>query len=364
MIRKHPHSPIICLAAGGSGGHVMPAVALAQEILKTHTSLMLLTDPRAEAFWPQSLREFLHVIPCANLRKRGVLQKVFALWQFCKAFFVTWFLFNKMRPSLVVGFGGYPSAMPLLVATLKKIGVVLFELDRRIGFVNRLFMKRARLKLSANKLSDKTFMHSGLPARHDIDDLYNRDYVAPSFSRSFNLLVFGGSQGAQILNTMMPHALSLISEDLRTRFHVTQQVSPQYAEELKNTYQKLSIACTLRAFFPDMAVQLSQAHLVISRCGASTLAELSLAKKPAILIPFPHAADNHQVSNALPYHKDGAAWMIEEKDITPQSLADLIERLANDDATLMEASTKMASFAKPKAAKQALQEILSAIKES
>lgn len=354
----------ICLVAGGSGGHVMPAVALSQEILKTNAKLLLLTDPRGQKFWPQALNDFLHVLPCSNMRKSGFIPKIYAFWQFLHSLILSLVVLRRAKPDIVIGFGGYPTAMPLLAAWLMNIDFALFELDRRIGFVNRFFRNRAKLKLSASKLTDSTFSHIGLPVREDIDGLFTKAYVSPQTSQTIQLLIVGGSQGARIFDEMIPAAIKQLDHHLQKHIHIVQQTSLTHMDTLKRIYHQLGVQASLRNFFPDMSHQLSEAHLVISRSGASTLAELALAKKPAIFIPYPHAAENHQHTNAIPYVESGAAWLLDEKDMSAEKLAYLLKTLLNDDRALIQASEAMAKLAKPRAANQALKIILATIRKN
>lgn len=355
--------PLICLTAGGSGGHVMPAVALAQEIMKLGHPVLIITDQRAYHYWPHILHNFIEVLPTTNIRKSGIFYKITSLFLFLKSFFISLQILYKHNPSVVVGFGGYPTLMPLLASLITRKVIALFELDSRVGIVNQLFTRFTKVRLSAQNLSTPLFTCMGLPVRKSIDDLSAETYHPPISGGIFCLLIVGGSQGARIFSKIIPEALQLLPVAVRDCLEVSHQVHANDLETVKSTYKISGIHCKVQTFFSEMDKELLQAHLVISRSGASTLAELSLAKRPPILIPYPHAAENHQLRNAQPYVEHKAAWLIEEKDFTPYRLAELVLNLMENPNKLEYASSQMAKLAKTHAAEHTAKTIIKLTKE-
>lgn len=362
-MNKKAKQSFICIAAGGSGGHVMPAVSVAHEFLKSGYKIMILTDQRARHYWPQILHGFTHIFSAGNIRKKKLKDKIVAFFQLTKGFLQVFQTLKKKRPDVMIAFGGYPTLIPLIWAYLFRIPITLVELDQRIGIINRIFRKCAHLRLSAHSIkSDPPFQRVGLPVRPQIDQLANLEYQIFQLHSKIQILITGGSQAARCFAFIIPRAVALLPLKLRQRLLVFHQSPSSHIDEVQALYKKAGIECSVRPFFSDIDKLLVSSHLIICRSGASTLAELAIAKRPAILVPYPHASENHQYLNALPYAKAGAAWIIEEKDFTTTKLAYILNDILTNHEQLVEASKKMEDFAEPHAAQKLVQSVIKFMK--
>lgn len=345
------------LAAGGTGGHLIPAFALAVELERRGHHVALITDERGAAI--PGKPDFLpaHVLPAGRFGKnplkwiggaRAVMQgRQMALR-----------LFESFEPSAVVGFGGYPALPALLAATSAKIPAVIHEQNAVLGRVNRLLAGRvdaiatsypevARLK---DKYLDKVRL-VGNPVRAEV--LVLRDEPYPPFTEDglMRVLVTGGSQGARVLSEVVPDGLAMLPPALRARLQVTQQCRPEDVDAVRQRYAGHGIPAELGTYFEDMHVRLADAHLFIGRAGASTIAELTAVGRPAILIPLPIATDDHQAANAREIVKGGGARSIRQPAFTAKELAKQIQVMAQHPETLANAAHAAWNCGRPNAAK-------------
>lgn len=345
------------LAAGGTGGHLIPAFALAVELERRGHHVALITDERGAAI--PGKPDFLpaHVLPAGRFGKnplkwiggaRAVMQgRQMALR-----------LFESFEPSAVVGFGGYPALPALLAATSAKIPAVIHEQNAVLGRVNRLLAGRvdaiatsypevARLK---DKYLDKVRL-VGNPVRAEV--LVLRDEPYPPFTEDglMRVLVTGGSQGARVLSEVVPDGLAMLPPALRARLQVTQQCRPEDIDAVRQRYAGHGIPAELGTYFEDMHVRLADAHLFIGRAGASTIAELTAVGRPAILIPLPIATDDHQAANAREMVKAGGARSIRQPAFTAKELAKQIQVMAQHPETLANAAHAAWNCGRPNAAK-------------
>jgi len=330
MADKRP----IVLAAGGTGGHVFPAEALARELKNRGHKLAFLTDRRGDAYGGALGEIDIHQIRAGGIAGKGVIAKIKSVIKLGLGTLQARKLLKQMQPSAVVGFGGYASLPTVMAAGLAGIPTVLHEQNAILGRANRLLAGRARAIAVSFPESrgipadaEDKVTHTGMPVRSNV--LAVRDTPYPSFTdaRPFNILVLGGSQGARILSEVIPDAIGKLSDDLKKRIHITQQCRPEDLEEVRGAYKRLGIDAELESFFDDVPDRLAAAHLVISRSGASTVAELLTVGRPALLVPYKYAIDDHQSLNAHAVDEVGAGWLIPEADFTADSLASRLESM-------------------------------------
>ncbi len=338
---------LILLCAGGTGGHLFPAEALAGALQERGVLVDLATDTRAAHF--KFPARNVHLIPSATLRGRDPLNLARTAALLALGTARAWRMLGGLRPVVVVGFGGYPTVPPLLAATLRRIPTVLHEQNGVMGRANRLLAPRvtaiassvrALAKLDPRWQSKITF--TGNPVRPAVIAAAATPYAAPEPNGPLRLLVFGGSQGARVMSEIVPAAVEKMSSDLRARLSVVQQARAEDVEAVRAMYARLGVATEVAPFFADLPQRIAAAHLIVSRSGASTVAELSAIGRPAILVPLPHALDQDQLHNAGALQQAGGALRIEQRDFTPERLASEIAALAADPARL----AAMASAAK------------------
>lgn len=345
------------LAAGGTGGHMIPAHALAAELKGRGHGVLLITDERGARF-PGLFDDVpVHILPAGRLGG-GPLGWLKAGVSVVRGRGQAKRLYRDYRPDAVIGFGGYPAFPSLLAASAMKIPTVLHEQNAVLGRVNRLLAGDAeaiavaydqvdRLKPT---LADKTVL-VGNPVRSDIAKLGELPYPPFDELAPLRILVTGGSQGASILSKVVPGGLGMLAPPLRRRLQVVQQCRPEDIDAVRTQYSELGIPAELMTYIEDMAQKLGDAHLVIGRAGASTVAELSAAGRPAILVPFAAATDDHQTANARELVKAGGARAIQEANFTPDVLARQVETLAMDLVALANAAARALSVGRPHAAR-------------
>ncbi len=330
---------VIVLAAGGTGGHLFPAQALADTLIKRGAVIDLATDVRAAHF--KFPARTVHLIPSATVRGRSpvALARTAAMLMLGTA--KAWSMLGRVKPALVVGFGGYPTVPPLFAATLRGIPTVLHEQNGVIGRANRLLAARVtaiatgfRTLTRLDPRLQNKINFTGNPVRPEVIAAAATPYAAPQPGGKVNLLVFGGSQGARVMAEIVPLAIERLSADLRARLSIVQQARAEDLDTVRATYTRLGVAAECAPFFSDLPPRMAAAHLVISRSGASTVAELSAIGRPAILVPLPHSLDQDQFINAGMLTDAGAAIRVEQRDLTPERLAAEIASLAADPARL------------------------------
>lgn len=332
------------LAAGGTGGHLIPAFALAVELERRGHHVALVTDDRGAKI--PGKPDFLpaHVLPAGRLGKNPL-----ALWKGLRAIWqgraMALRLFESFEPSCVIGFGGYPALPALLAARSANIPTVIHEQNAVLGRVNRFLAKRVNAIATAygevERLDPKLWgkVHRvGNPVRPEV--LALRGDPFPEFTEDglFRVLVTGGSQGASILSEVVPDGLAMLPPALRHRLQVTQQCRAEDLEAVRARYAAHEIPAELGTYFEDMQGRLAAAHLFIGRAGASTIAELTAVGRPAILIPLPIATDDHQAANTREIVAAGGARAIRQSGFTPKELAKQIQTMALHPHTLANAA--------------------------
>jgi UDP-N-acetylglucosamine--N-acetylmuramyl-(pentapeptide) pyrophosphoryl-undecaprenol N-acetylglucosamine transferase len=345
------------LAAGGTGGHMIPAHALAAELKSRGHGVLLITDERGARFPGLFEGMPVHILPAGRLGG-GPIGWLKAAGSVIKGRGQAKRLYREHRRDAVVGFGGYPAFPSLLAASSMRIPTVLHEQNAVIGRVNRLLAGEAeaigvaydeidRLK---PRYKAKTVL-VGNPVREEIARLGELPFPAFDEFAPLKILVTGGSQGATILSQVVPAGLGMLEPSLRRRLQVVQQCRPDDIERVRKQYVELGIPAELMTYIEDMAAKLGDCHLMIGRAGASTIAELTAAGRPAILIPFAAATDDHQTANAREMVKAGGARAIKQENFTPDVLARQIEALAMDPVALNNAAGRALSVGRPHAAR-------------
>jgi len=350
------HNPVV-IAAGGTGGHFYPTEALAAELLLRGERVVLLTDARSGGLAsPVFARAERHVISGAGLSGRGIKRAALGGLALLRGVFEAWRILRNVHPSAVVAFGGYPSVPPVLAAAMlfgTKPRVILHEQNAVLGRANR-FLVRCADVLALNFPNTKAVPRGvaiqvvGNPVRPAIADLHGQDYVPPG--ERIELLVLGGSLGAKIFGTLVPDALARLPEGLRARLYVTQQCRTEEIEQARQVFKSAGIAVELSPFFTDVAALLSKAQLVVARAGASSVAEIAAAGRPAIFIPLPNAIDDHQRANADALAEAGAALCLDQAGLTPAILAEKIEALLMNSESLANMAAAATAYGRVDAA--------------
>jgi UDP-N-acetylglucosamine--N-acetylmuramyl-(pentapeptide) pyrophosphoryl-undecaprenol N-acetylglucosamine transferase len=344
------------LAAGGTGGHMIPAHALAEELMRRGHHVALVTDERGARIPGLFERVPVHVLPAGRLAG-GPLGWAKAVRNIFTGRAMALRLYETFRPAAVIGFGGYPALPALLAAQRERIPSLVHEQNAVLGRVNRLMAGKVDAIATAyetmQRLSkrDAAKVHLvGNPVRDEVVALRDQPYPALSEDGIFRLLVTGGSQGASILSNVVPEGLGLLPEHFRRRLQVTQQCREEDIEEVRAKYASLGIPADLATYIADMSDKLAWAHLVIARAGASTIAELTAAGRPAILVPLPSATDDHQSFNAREMARSGGARTISQASFTPVELAKQMQKLGLEPAALANAAARARSLGRPDAA--------------
>ena len=347
--------PAIMIAAGGTGGHLFPAFALTQELKRRGFEVDLVTDERADQYGIAFPGRGVYQVPSATLRGRSPLAVLKLALSLLKGIWRARALLKETNPCVIVGFGGYPTVPPLLAAKLKGVPIVIHEANAVMGRANRLLARFASAialtfdKTKYLKRADQSKKRiAGMPVR-DVVLAQVMPYPARSRGDAFSLLVFGGSQGARVFADIVPAALKELPPAYKTRLKLVQQVREEDMERVRADYSKAGIDAELAAFFPDLPKRMANAHLVIGRSGASTVAELTVLGRPAILVPLPHALDNDQLENATRLQEAGGAWCIEQAEFTPERLRNEIIHLADKPDVITMAAKAALRLGEPQA---------------
>ena len=332
------------LAAGGTGGHMIPAHALAAELMRRGHVVALVTDARGAKIPGLFEGVDVHVLPAGRLGG-GVLGWIKAakgIWQGRGA---AKNLIRAFEPDAVVGFGGYPALPTLLAALSLKLPTALHEQNAVLGRVNRLLARRVDALATAYRQVDRLPPRIepvvvGNPVRAEVLALRDQPYPPLTEDGIFRLLVTGGSQGASILSSVVPDALGLLPIVLRQRLQVTQQCRPEDIEAVRARYAELDIPADCATYLGDLPERLGWSHLFVGRSGASTIAELTAAGRPAILVPLPSAMDDHQTANAREMAATGGAASMPQSTFTPQRLAKQMQKMALEPGALENAARR------------------------
>lgn len=332
------------LAAGGTGGHLIPAFALAAELEQRGHHVALITDDRGAKLPGRPASLVSHVLPAGRIGKNP-LQWPAGISAILEGRRMALRLFDSFQPSAVIGFGGYPALPALWAATSAKVPSVIHEQNAVLGRVNRFLAGRVdAIATSYRDVRRLGTKHQGKvhlvgnPVRAEVLALRDRPFPAFSEEGLLRVLVTGGSQGAGVLSQVVPDGLAMLPPSLRGRLQVTQQCRPEDIEAVRSRYASHDIPAELGTYFEDMASRLADAHLFIGRAGASTIAELTAVGRPAILVPLPIATDDHQAYNTAEVCQLGGARMIRQDRFTPVELAKQIQAIAMNPETLATAA--------------------------
>ncbi|WP_288486632.1 undecaprenyldiphospho-muramoylpentapeptide beta-N-acetylglucosaminyltransferase [uncultured Novosphingobium sp.] len=333
------------LAAGGTGGHLIPAFALALELERRGHHVALITDERGAQIPGKPASLPAHILPPGRIAGKNPLGWIKGALGVIEGRRMALRLFESFAPTAVVGFGGYPALPTMLAARSADIPTILHEQNSVLGRVNRFFAPRVNAIATAYenidkldpKLAKKVTL-VGNPVRSDV--LALRDAPFPAFTSDslLRILVTGGSQGARVLSEVVPDGLAMLPTALRARLQVIQQCRPEDIEAVRHRYASHGIPAELATYFENMAERLAHAHLFIGRSGASTIAELTVVGRPAILIPLPIATDDHQAANAREMVAAGGARAIRQEKFTASELAKQIQAMAQHPETLANAA--------------------------
>jgi UDP-N-acetylglucosamine--N-acetylmuramyl-(pentapeptide) pyrophosphoryl-undecaprenol N-acetylglucosamine transferase len=346
------------LAAGGTGGHLFPAEAVATELMTRGAKVRLVTDARAQAFGASIAGlDAYHVR--TGTPEGGPVRVASSVIQLAAGTMQARGLLHRLRPCVVIGFGGYPSLPTMLAAVALGLPTVIHEQNAVLGRANRLlapliqriatgFPETAKLRSALRARA----VHTGNPVRPSILALGEVGYQPPQPDGGVEILVLGGSQGAHILAEIVPAALALLAPPLLQRLRISQQARPEDRAALTAAYVEAGICAEIESFFTDVPQRLARAHLVICRAGASTVAELAAVGRPALLIPYPYATDDHQTANARSFAAAGGGKMIAQADFRAATLSADLETLIGDGPRLRQMATRSAAFGKRDAARQ------------
>ena len=344
----------IALAAGGTGGHVFPALSLAEALCARGHQVLVLTDKRGDAFEVRDAAWTVTRIRAASPSKPGVLAKLGAAAQLCLGVFDARRALRNFQADVVVGFGGYPSVPAIFAGSWLNKPAILHEQNAVLGRANRWLVTRAAVvatSFDATLGADggQPVERTGNPVRAAILAHRETRYEALDAMGPIRLRVFGGSLGARVFSDLVPASLALLPSVLRDRVELVQQCRPEDLEPVRDAYDALGIKAEIAPFFDDVPNRLANAHLVIARAGASTVSELGVIGRPAILVPYPHAMDDHQSRNAKAMENAGGGWMMGESDLTAETLAARLEALLGAPERLQQAAAAAHGFGVPDA---------------
>ncbi|MER2605468.1 MAG: undecaprenyldiphospho-muramoylpentapeptide beta-N-acetylglucosaminyltransferase [Siculibacillus sp.] len=346
----------ILLAAGGTGGHLFPAEALAAELARRGHTVELATDERADKYGRAFPARAINIVTSATFRGRDPISLLKTAAALVVGTVQAWRLIGRIRPKVVVGFGGYPTFPPLLAAQLRGVPTILHEQNAVMGRANRALAARVtRIALSfpATGLMGEEerakSAHTGNPVRDMVISAARVPYEAPTLDGRFKLLVFGGSQGARFFSECVPPAIEALAPELRARLKIVQQARPEDAGAVSATYTALGVEAEVAPFFIDLPARIAAAHLVVCRSGASSVGELAVIGRPSILVPLPGSLDQDQAANAAVLEAAGGAWTIRQAELTPQRLAEELTKAMTDPDQLVEAAEAARAAGRPDA---------------
>jgi UDP-N-acetylglucosamine--N-acetylmuramyl-(pentapeptide) pyrophosphoryl-undecaprenol N-acetylglucosamine transferase len=344
------------LAAGGTGGHLFPAFALAEELGRRRIAVDLVTDSRGDRYGTGFPARAIHTVPSATLGERSPLAAAKTGLALLSGVRAAYSLLGKIKPGAVIGFGGYPTFPPLVAAKLRGIPTAIHEANAVLGRANRMLASRVSsiaTSFEQTALLDRQLTSrvrfTGNPVRDAVITASVQPYRVPEPGGPFNLLVFGGSQGARYFSEAVPPAVEQLTLNQRARLRIVQQCREEDVAAVRSAYQAAGVAAELATFFKDLPTRMADAHLVIGRAGASTAAELTVLGRPALLVPLPHAVDNDQLRNATRLAESGAAWCLEQKILTPEKLSETIASLMEQPDILATAAAAAKRLGRPDA---------------
>ena len=348
----------ILLTAGGTGGHMFPAEALAKDLVSRGFSVELITESRGNRYSSNFSNVKIHVISAATL-SGGIIGKVKSVLSMIKGYFQASKIIKEINPSVVVGFGGYPSVPAVYAAQRKKIPTIIHEQNAILGKANEFLAPKAdRIALSLPNIGglaeiDKVrTVITGNPVRSEFSQLYSKPYPVIDDNSALKIFVTGGSQGASVFGEIVPKAVEKLDTQYKNRIEIVQQCREDDISSIKSIYETLGIKFRLETFFLDVSEQMKQSHLIIARSGAGTVSEVTTAGRPAIYVPYPHHPDQQQKINAESVANIGGAWVMLENGFTAESLRDRLEIFLQNPEMLFRAAESARACGKPDAARR------------
>jgi UDP-N-acetylglucosamine--N-acetylmuramyl-(pentapeptide) pyrophosphoryl-undecaprenol N-acetylglucosamine transferase len=335
---------LVLLCAGGTGGHLFPAEALATALTARGHVVDLATDERAAPFAGSFPARARHTIPSETFRGRSPIAMARTLTKLGLGALSAYAMLGRVKPAIVVGFGGYPTVPPLMAATWRRIPTLIHEQNAVMGRANRLLQTRVdaiatgfpTVAAIADAARGK-LVFTGNPVRSAVIDAAATPYAAPT--DRIRLLVFGGSQGARIMSDIVPPAIANLDQAMRARLAVVQQAREEDLSRVRAAYEAAGVEAEVAPFFKDLPARMARAHFVVARGGASTVAELAVIGRPSILVPLPGALDQDQAANAAALERAGGAVVMRQEGFTPETLAARLVSLLSDPAALSTMAT-------------------------
>lgn len=346
----------ILLSAGGTGGHLFPAEALAHELITRGWAVHLATDERANRYAGTFPASEIHAIASATFGDKNPIALARSFWKIWQGVRQASAVITRIKPAAVVGFGGYPTLPPLYAATRRDVPTLIHEQNAVMGRANKALARRVTaiaggfLPEGQGVYAGKTVV-TGNPIRPAVLEAARTLYRPSGKREPFRLLVFGGSQGALFFSEAMPAAIAALPEQLRQRLQITQQARPEDQGAVIDAYNRLDVTAEVSPFFGDMAQRIAAAHLVICRSGASTVSEVSVIGRPAMLVPYPYALDHDQAANAAALAAAGGAEVHVQSTLSTEHLVELLTGFMNDPARLTAMAAAAKSAGKPDAAR-------------
>jgi len=365
---SEPSKVRVVLAAGGTGGHVFPAEALAAELLKRDVQLILFTDQRGGAYGGVLGEVEMRFVRCGRMAGRNLVARLQGGAELALGFFQARSLLKHETPGAVVGFGGYASVPTVLAAAMTGYPTLIHEQNAILGRANRLLAARvAKVATVFDQVGGLPagragkVLRTGMPVRPAFSSVRGQPYPPLDGEGPVRLLILGGSQGARVFSDVVPAAVERLAKDLRGRLVIGQQCRPEDLDRVRDAYERMGATAELQSFFDDVPERLAAAHLVIARSGASTVGELTTVGRPALLVPYPHAIDDHQTANARALDAAGAGWLVPQEIFSPDALAERLESLLADPAILKTAAAKAHAAGGPDAAERLADAVLALI---
>ncbi|MBT5193035.1 MAG: undecaprenyldiphospho-muramoylpentapeptide beta-N-acetylglucosaminyltransferase [Rhodospirillaceae bacterium] len=335
----------IMLAAGGTGGHVFPAQALAAELDRRGRAVDIVTDRRGDDYSERFPGQTIHRIAAATPSGQSFLGKILAAARIAQGTLQARRLIRRVDPAAVVGFGGYPALPTMLAAITLSVPRMVHEQNAVLGRVNRLIASRVHA-IATSFPSTKALpadghqrqLMTGNPVRDEVLALAAQPYEASRGDQPFHLLIFGGSQGTASFSDVIPQALLTLAPEQRRRLRVVQQCRTEDLDQVRRCYEGADIAAETATFFTDLPARMAAAHLVIARSGAGTVSELAAIGRPGVLVPYPYATDDHQTRNAEVLDAVGGAWLLPEDELKVEYLTGLLAKLMVEPDLLIDAA--------------------------
>ncbi len=346
----------VLLCAGGTGGHLFPAEALAHELIARGYETHLATDARADRFADDFPAVSKQVIRSATITSKNPIELAKAMWTLFGGYRAASGYISQIKPKAAIGFGGYPTLPPIMAANTAKIPTLVHEQNAILGRANRLLATRVQgVAVGFPQVGTKPqapVIETGNPMRPAVEAVMHTPYGGRRSDEPLRLVIFGGSQGARFFSEALPPALALLEPSIRERLSILQQAREEDEVALRRAYDGLGIEATIAPFFKNMPEEIAAAHFVIARAGAGSVAELALIGRPSLLVPLPGSLDGDQAANAITMAEAGGAFVVKQSELDAERLAEVLKTAIGDPVSM----AKMAAAAKktgiPDAAKR------------